>query len=70
MLIKDPYLHSHIKEPDSRPAPFLPPDHNISTQSQPARPHPDIARNRAASSGEVSDLKGRVKAYERELRNM
>jgi hypothetical protein len=62
MLIKDPYLHSHKKELDPRPAPFLP-DHNISTHSQPVRPHPDLARNRAVSSGEVLDLKGKVKAY-------
>lgn len=64
MLIKDPYLQSHKKELDPRPAPFLPvADHNISTHSQPVRPHPDLARNRAVSSGEVLDLKSKVKAY-------
>jgi hypothetical protein len=69
MLIKDPYLESHKKDADLRPAPFLP-QHNTSTHSQPVRPHPDLIRNRAVSSGEVPELKSRVKAYERELRNM
>lgn len=63
MLIKDPYLQSHRKENDLRSLSQInPPIHNISTQSQPA--HHDLIRNRTVSSGEVNELKGRVKSYE------
>ena len=70
MLIKDPYLQSHRKENELRSVShIIPPQiHNISTQSQPVL-H-DVIRNRAVSSGEVNELKGKVKSYENELRNM
>jgi hypothetical protein len=67
ILIKDPYLHSQRKDTDLRHSIHVPP-HNTSTQSQPVK-HEWI-RNRAVSGGEVGELKGRVRAYENEMRNM
>jgi hypothetical protein len=83
MLNKGPYLDSLNKPNEIRQPSYLPqqpsyppqqpsylPQHNTSTQSQPVRPHADLMRNRAVSSGEANELKGRVKVYERELKNM
>ena len=69
MLNKGPYLDSLNKPNEIRQPSYLP-QHNTSTQSQPVRPHADLMRNRAVSSGEANELKGRVKVYERELKNM
>jgi hypothetical protein len=67
MLIKDPYLESHRKEIDIRSQPMV--QHpNLSTASMPI--YSEAPRPRAISGGEANELRTRVQAYEKELRNL
>lgn len=67
MLIKDPYLESQRKEAEFRSQPIIA-NPNISVLSQPI--YSEVPRNRAFSGVEENELRGKVKAYEQELRNM
>lgn len=62
MLIKDPYLNSVKKDIDIHSHQNVPQVNNsYSGQSM----HSEMPRGRAASSGQVDELKGKVKAYQK-----